>query len=401
MTPEQLVALTEIERQIALMRALEPPLVVPPTVIQSPANLVNAIATAPDGAIIDLGGNLYSGPIELTRPITIRNGALQAPPNTNDIIIITGDRVTLLDLVITGDGTTKRGIAANGTNMLFERIQVRNIRRAAQESNAVAIWNSPGPLTVRDSVLEGASQSFLAGGSSPTVPNTIPTGLTFERVTFTRPLEWRNQGFAVKTIFELKSARNVVVRDCILENMWSGEGQNGIAISLHPSQYGNSPENIVENVVFEDNIIRNVGGGASLLGFSQHQNEPGRATLRGNRYYFRRNTWAIDKTLYGGQGALITLDWEPDTVVWEDNVVTTNGDAFIRLSNLRPTTNFAFRRNEVNRTGTYGIYAADGNYRGVGWSTYFPGGEMVENTFTNAHSTFRTNFPTNTYVTVI
>jgi hypothetical protein len=151
---------------------------------------------------------------------------------------------------------------------VFTRLTVRNIRRAGQESNAIAMWNGTG-LTIRDSYLEGGSQQFLSGGATPDVPNHVPENILIENTVMTRPMEWRGQGTVCKNSFELKSARHVVLRNVIMENVWP-DGQSGFAIVLTPSQYGNSPENVVEDVLFDNITVRNVAIGINAVGFTQH-----------------------------------------------------------------------------------------------------------------------------------
>lgn len=395
----QIEAVREIERQLQIIWAAElPPTPPGPPVIAYDGlqDVQSVINSAPDGAIVDLNNlTAITGSVAINKPLTLRNGTLTATPNVNDLVNITGSQVSLLNLRITGDGTTKRGVAANGTDMLLDGVEIRNIRRLAQETQALAIWNGTN-LTVRNSILEGASQSFLSGGSSPTVPNHVPANLVFDNVLFTRPLEWRGQGYAAKTIFELKSARNVQVINSTIENMWSGEGQTGFAFTFTPSQYGNSPETVVENVLIENNTIQNVSSGANILGFTQH-NELERQTLQLNNISFLNNHFTLNRTLMGGHGTLMQLGREPMLLSWRGNTVTTDGDAFLRVTDSRIVPVFDFSNNIVNRCGTYGIFSPLGS-RGIGWSTQFPAGIMSGNTFHLAHSTFRTNFPNNSYI---
>jgi len=347
-----------------------------------------------DVDVIDLNGQAFTIPtLNIRRKIEIRNGTLLAQPNLNDLVTIADcEGVVLRGLVLRGDGTTRRGIAANGRNMLFEVVYVEHICRPGTESQAVAIWNGTG-LTIRDSFLEGASQSFLSGGAAPTVPNHIPSDILLENCTLTRDTAWRGAGMAVKTGFELKSARLVTVRNCVIENVWV-DAQTGWAITLTPSQYGNSPETVVEDVLFTGNVIRNVAGGANILGFTQHT-EPTRATQRANNLRFIANTFAISRATNGGHGALMQLGIEPAELVWKNNDITQDGD-FLRTTDKRPILGFRFNGNSVNTTGTYGVFTPLGS-RGVGFAAAFPDGLIADNTFYSAHSTFKTNFPNNVW----
>jgi hypothetical protein len=372
----------------------------PPTgdVIYVEENLPQAIKDAPAGAVIDLCGFQHAGPITVDKALTLQNGEIVATaPNVNDLLLLkqgTHD-VTLLDLVIRGDGTTKRGISNQGANTHLARVQVLNICREGQETQAMAMWDSPGPLTAIDCRFEGGSLCFLAGGSTPTIPNTIATGLTFTRCTFTRPAEWRVEGYACKNSFELKCARDVLVEDCEIANVWA-QGQSGYAIQLTPSQYGGSPETTVENVTFKNCHIHDAGGGVNALGYSQHD-EPDRVTQRGGGYRFEGCTFNVSKS-YEGQAAALTCAHSPNGVAFVDCEVTQDGDALLRFSDKEPVDGFEYRGGRVCTPGTYGVFSPLGN-RGAGWDQIAPGGTITGVTFVNAHSTFKSNFPDNTYET--
>ena len=365
-------------------------------VINVSGDLAQAISAAPAGAILDLGGQSFTSPsLRIDKPLTLRNGEIIAAANVSDLLELRGEDITLLDLVLRGNGTTKRGISNQAANTVLERVQVRNICREGQETQAMAMWDSPGPLSATDCYFEAGSIGFLAGGSTPTIPNTIATGLTFTRCTFTRPLEWRSKGYACKNSFELKCARNVLVDDCEISNAWA-QGQSGYLIQLTPSQYGNSPETTVENVEFRHCNIHDGAGGVNALGYSQHQSDPGRETQRGGNYRFIECTINVSKS-YDGHGTALTWAHSPDGIEWIDNDVTEDGDA-MRCSDEKPVDNFIYRGGRVNTTGTYGIWTPQGS-RGAAWDKIAPGGIVEGVTFVNAHSTFKSNFPGNTYET--
>ena len=359
-------------------------------------DLAAAIKDAPAGAVLDLCAQTFTqAALTVDKPLTLQNGTLLAAPNISDMLELKGQDITLRDLVLRGNGTTKRGIANQAANTTLQRVRVENICREGQESQAMAMWSSPGPLLAEDCHFEAGSICFLAGGSTPAIANTIATGLTFRRCTFTRPLEFRGAGYAVKSLFELKCAKDVLVEDCDLSNCWK-DGQTGFAFVFTPSQYGGSPETTVANVTVRNCRITNVGGGLNGLGYSQHQNDPDRQTQQGGSYRFEGNTWQISMADNGGQGALMQLGWEPRTVEWIDNDVTADGGAFLRVTDEKPIEGYSYRGGRVDEPGTYGVFAPDGS-RGVNWQTIAPSGVIEGVTFINAHSTFKANFPANTY----
>ncbi len=394
---------TDLETLTVEMRAAVGGDVVPPEppvtgdVIHVTDDLPGAIKAAPAGSVLDLGGGCFPGPITIDKTLTIQNGEVSAPANCNDVVSIktTTCDVTLQDLTIRGDGTTKRGIANQGTNTTLLRVNVVNICREGQETQALAMWDSPGPLLAEDCYFEGGSLCFLAGGSTPTIPNTIATGLTFRRCTFTRPAEWRSKAYACKNSFELKCAKDVLVEDCEISQTWA-QGQAGYLIQLTPSQYGGSPETTVENVTFRNCHIHDGGNGANCLGYSQHD-EPDRVTQRGGNYRFENCRIQNILLAYEGQGAAITCAHSPNGVAVIDCDVQEDGGAFLRVSDKQPVDGLEWRGGSVNVAGTYGVFSPLGS-RGAAWATIAPGGTISGVTFTNAHSTFKNNFPDNTYV---
>jgi hypothetical protein len=369
----------------------------PPTgdVIYVEENLPQAIKDAPAGAVLDLGGLTFLATLVIDKPLTVQNGEVCAPgPNVNDLVVLKGEGITLRDLILRGEGSTKRGISNQAAGTVLERVEVRNICREGQETQAMAMWDSPGPLTATDCYFEAGSIGFLAGGSSPSIPNTIATGLTFTRCTFTRPLEWRDKAYACKNSFELKCARDVLVEDCEISNVWA-QGQAGYLIQLTPSQYGNSPETVVDNVTFRRCHIHDGGNGVNMLGYTQHD-EDDRQTQRGGNYRFEDCTFENILLAYEGQGAAVTCAHTPYNIRILDCSVHEDGGAFLRVSDKQPVETFEWRGGRVNVAGTYGVFSPLGS-RGVAWDQIAPGGVIAGVTFVNAHSSFKANFPDNTY----
>lgn len=358
--------------------------------IHTPMRLVSNLAT------IESDGN--GSALSITADDVSISGPLVMAPEgavTNDLVVIAeGAHRTHLDsMTIQGNGATKRGISAQGFDMTFDGVNVLRIGRVGQESQAMACWNGTG-ITARHCIFEAGSTPFLAGGASPAVPNHVPADLLFEDCLFTHPPEWRGRGYVCKTGFELKSGRRVTVRNCTIENVWV-DAQTGFAITLTPSQYGNSPENIVEDVLFDGNTIRNVGCGANILGFSQHQAT--RPTLRSHGLRFLNNTITISRATYGGHGALQQLGGQPADILWDNNTVTTDGASFVMTSDSGPVAGFVFTHNSVVVAGTYGVWTPIGS-RGVGFAQVFPGGQITDNQLVGAHAVFKTSFPQNTWL---
>ena len=82
---------------------------------------------------------------------------------------------------------------------------------------------------------------------------------------FTSSSKYRQYGYAVKNLFEIKSGINVIVRGNVFENNWI-DGQDGVAIWIVSQvQSGNaSPWVRGENIRFERNIVRNSAQGVRI-----------------------------------------------------------------------------------------------------------------------------------------
>ena len=119
-----------------------------------------------------------------------------------------------------GDPTvgTRRGIAMNAPNVTVMNSYLSDFKEVNADSQALACWNGPGPLTITNNYLEGAGENILIGGQDPTIPNLVPTGITMRRNYFHKPWSWQvsdpsYQGthWTVKNLLEFKNAAQIVV----------------------------------------------------------------------------------------------------------------------------------------------------------------------------------------------
>ena len=131
---------------------------------------------------------------------------------------------------------------------------IANIHKQGEESKAIVLQEGPGPFTITDNYLEAASINVLFGGGDTSSSAHIANNILVEGITC-KP-EWAGGTYGTKNIFELKTATNVVVRNNLMENNWSG-GQDGYAILFQPvNDTANSPWNKVTDVLFEQNTVR-------------------------------------------------------------------------------------------------------------------------------------------------
>src|SRR5206468_2998447 len=172
----------------------------------------------------------------------------------------------------------KRGIALNTGTTTIRNSYISDIKAVAQDTQAIAGWNGPGPYTIENNYLEGAGENFILGGSDPPISGLIAQDVIFRRNHLAKPAAWRSEKWQVKNLFELKNAKRVLVEANLMEFVWQ-EAQVGYAILLTPrNQDGKAPWVRVEDVTIRYNLVRHAGGGLQIIG--EDSNYPSESTRR-------------------------------------------------------------------------------------------------------------------------
>ncbi len=268
----------------------------------------------------------------------------------------------------------KRGIALNSAATTITGSYISEIKAAGQDSQAICGWNGPGPFLITNNYLEGAGENVLFGGSDPAVPNLVPTDITIAGNTISKPVEWRRAGWSVKNLVELKNARNVEIDGNTIEYNWQG-GQSGFAVLFTVrNQNGACPWCQVEQVVFENNVVRHSAAAISILGVDDVH--PSRQT---QTIFIRNNLFAdIDSRNWGGNGYFLQLAGGPRGIVVDHNtIIQDHADGLVQIDGP-PVQQFSFTNN-LARHNTYGII---GTSRGVGNDTiraYLPVSMITHN----------------------
>jgi hypothetical protein len=161
----------------------------------------------------------------------------------------------------------KRFIAGNGTDVTLTQSHCQGVWISGQDSQCFAAWDGAGPYRITDNYLEAASENVMFGGSDSAAPDRVPADILVENNTFTKDLAWKGQPRNVKNLFELKSAKHVVIRKNTFEHNWV-DGQSGRAIVFTPrNQSGTAPWTVIEDVIFELNVVRDTPSCLSVLGY--------------------------------------------------------------------------------------------------------------------------------------
>jgi hypothetical protein len=266
-------------------------------------------------------------------------------------------------VIIKGDATAgqKRGIALNSAHTHILNSYIAGIRLAGQESQAIACWNGPGPFVIENNYIEAAAIGLLFGGAVPAIDQLVPSDVVVRRNHIVRPLAWRGGPWMVKNLLELKNARNVQIDGNLIENNWEKD-QAGFAVLFTVRASGTAPWTTIENVRFENNIVRHSGSAINVLGYDSSY--PSRQ-LRG--LVIRNNLFTdIDQVTWGGTGIFLQIGDEAADVHVEHNTVMHTGHVVSVYGGTptapRVSTGFRFVGNIVKHNA-YGIY---GNGVGTG-----------------------------------
>jgi hypothetical protein len=162
----------------------------------------------------------------------------------------------------------KRGVALNSARTTISNSYIADIKAVGQEAQAIAGWNGPGEYLIENNYLEGAGENVIFGGSDPSIAGLTPTQIVIRGNVLAKRLEWRDAGprWTVKNLLELKNARRVTISGNLLEYNWP-QAQTGCAVLFTVrNQDGQCPWCAVQDVVFQDNIVRHASAFLNILG---------------------------------------------------------------------------------------------------------------------------------------
>lgn len=253
----------------------------------------------------------------------------------------------------------RRGIAANGRYVKIINSCISDIKRKGEESSAIGVWATDGPIEIVNNYLEAAGENILFGGASSYLQLT-PTDCLISGNHLNKLTKWRGEGWTVKNLFEIKHGRRIRVENNLMTNNW-GMAQDGSAI-LFTTREDSGKQVIIEDIEFTNNVVR---GSANALNIYGAEGKGGhRLTIRNN--FFED----ITGEKWGGAGFFLkSTAW--DGLVIENNTVINSSN--ITFAYEAPVKNFVFRDNIIFEKG-YGF---------AGDSTT-PGQAVIDKYFPNA-----------------
>ena len=282
------------------------------------------------------------------------------------------------------DDGQRRGIALNSAATQILNSYISDIKAVGVDSQAIAGWNGPGPFVIENNYLEAAGENVMFGGGDPSIERLVPRSITVRRNHFIHPVEWRNERWSVKNLFELKNAAEVTIDGNLFENHWGG-GQPGYAIVFTPrNQDGGAAWSTVEHVRFTNNLVRHVAAGLNISGNDDlHPSETARDILIDNNLFLD-----IDGKAWGGPGDFMQIGRGAVDVKIEHNTVQHTG-RILSLYGKEPIPSLVFRANLL-RHNAYGVMGDNASPGKVTFERYLPGAIFEQNVIAGGD---RTRYP--------
>jgi hypothetical protein len=242
-------------------------------------------------------------------PITVSDGAShyrllgleitrESPGKTVYNLVLFRDKATADHFVFdrvwmhgTAQDETTRGITLGSSRYVavvdsyFSDFHCVAVTGVCVDSQAIAggLGDRPmGPYKIVNNFLEAAGETIIFGGGASAA---IPSDVEIRHNHLFKPLTWRpgsagfvggasGKAFIVKNLFELKNGQRVLFEGNVLENVWGGFSQVGFAILLTPKNPGNCDICSVRDVTIRFSRITHagaamqIGNGLSGYGFA-------------------------------------------------------------------------------------------------------------------------------------
>jgi len=180
---------------------------------------------------------------------------------------------------------TQRGIALNVAGGIVRDSYFAEIHYLGVETQAIALWNSPGPIEVTNCYLSAGGMGFITGGAKSGTGK-YPEKIRIRRNHFYKPREWflmepeyAGRKWVVKNSLELKTGTDVVISENVMENCYV-MAQHGAHVVITPREAD------IRDVTITDNVIRWGGIGLHIAATPDSQRRIlGETIIRNNLVY--------------------------------------------------------------------------------------------------------------------
>ncbi len=154
----------------------------------------------------------------------------------------------------------QKAVLANAADVRITDSWIDEVHTTGFDSQAILIYDSPGPHLIENNELQASSENIMLGGADSSRPDLIPADVVIRRNHIVKPLRWKTDDpsyggipWVIKPLIELKSAQRVLIEGNTLENSWLWPAFVTDAFN----QDGSAPWSIVQDVTFQHNVIKN------------------------------------------------------------------------------------------------------------------------------------------------
>src|SRR5689334_9559773 len=274
----------------------------------------------------------------------------------------------------------QRGVSLNSAETSVTNSWISEIHGKGYDTQAICGWNGPGPFKIINNYLEGSGENIMFGGSDPSIPNLVPADIEIRGNYLFKPMSWKQgdpsyvgRHWSVKNLFELKSARRVIIDGNVFENNWV-DAQAGSAILFTVrNQDGHAPWTTIEDVTFTNNILKNSPSAINLLGKDDLQPSQRAARIKISNNF-----------ISGISGTFLTLMGYVDvtisnnTHIQSGNIMTLYGD---------PSPGFVYENNiTVRDPKGYGVKGDATGEGTIALAQFTPGAVFRNNVIVGANS---------------
>jgi Putative Ig domain len=329
-----------------------------------------------------LGGSDPTIPNLVTTKVTFRFNHLRKPLTWRDAIVATPASVSAG--VVPGGGSLEAG---SYSYKVVARMSAGQTNKASSspsvEASATIAAGMTGGVTVSWTPVAGADEYFVYGRAAglenmywkTTTPYVTDTGAAGTSGT----PGGSGTKWAVKNIFELKNAQDVLIEGNVFENIWVAD-QVGYAIVFTPrNQSQTAPWAVVQRVTFQNNLVRHAAGGMNILGIDNLA-----PSQRANHITVRSNVFDdLSSATWGSGSKVFQVGDGPDSVTFDHNTIVTTDSTILALyggSVSAPTavTNAAFTNN-MSVHNSYGIFGSGFASGTSSINAYMPGAVVSRN----------------------
>ena len=335
-------------------------------------NSMSALATAPGAHHYRIVGVEVGAAPSVSAVMTLL--ALGAAGSDQASLAQVPHHLVLERMYVHGSATldVRRCVALNSAMSAIIDSHLSDCHSRTNDSQAIGGWNGPGPFKIVNNYLEGAGENVMFGGGDPSIADLVPSDIEIRRNHVVKPLAWQRETWIIKNLFELKSARRVLIEANVFENCWAAQ-QNGFAILWKSvNQDGGALWSITSDVTFQYNVVRRVGGGINLA--ARPEQHP---ALPATRFRVAHNVFElVGDASVGGVGRLWQIsEVQGVELAHNTGTATTQGIAVYGA----PTTGGFVLRDNVFR-GAPALASMDGRGTGTAALDYHvPGWTMRGN----------------------